>query len=167
MNAIVAVDSSWGIGREGDLLCHIPGDLNYYKEKTLGKTIVMGRKTLESLPGGKPLPKRKNIVLTRNAEISKLTFENRDFQVVLSKEELYKKLEELDKDNVFVSGGAEIYKELLPLCNKIYVTKINGDYNADTFFPNLDQMDEFKISWESEENIENGIEYQFFIYERK
>ncbi len=167
MNAIVAVDNTWGIGKEGDLLCHIPGDLNYYKEKTLGKTIIMGRKTLESLPGGKPLPKRKNIVLTRNIEISKLSFENRDFHVVLSKEDLYKKLEELDKDSVFVSGGAEIYKELLPLCNKIYVTKINGDYSADTFFPNLDQVDEFEVSWKSEENIENGIEYQFFIYERK
>ncbi len=167
MNAIVAVDKDWGIGKEGKLLCYLPGDLNYYKEKTLNKTIVIGRKTLESFPKGLPLPRRENIILTRNKNMCKKIFENRDYKFVFSEEELYEKLEEIDTKDIFVSGGEEIYKKLLPLCDKVYVTKINEKFQADAFFPNLDYMENFYVSWQGEKEEENGIEYQFLIYEKR
>ncbi len=168
MNAIVAVDKNWAIGKEGGLLCHIPGDLKYYKEKTINKTIVMGRKTLESLPNGKPLPSRTNIILSRNNELKEASQIDKIFYVVSSLEEFKAKIIELKikEEDIYVSGGAEIYRELLQCCTKVYVTKINENFDGDTFFPNLDLDDDFYVSHSEESKVENGIEYTFYIYER-
>ncbi len=167
MNMIVAVDRQWAIGKEGELLCHLPGDLQYYKEKTLNKTIIMGRKTLESLPGGKPLPKRKNIILTRDENFKEVKFENRDYIAVNSKEEAFELLENTPKEEIMVSGGEQIYKMLLPECDKVYVTKIDKIFQGDVFFPDLDQSNEFEITWQGDAREENNISYTFYVYERK
>jgi|LSQX01.3.fsa_nt_gb dihydrofolate reductase len=160
MKAIVVVDKNWGIGKDGKLLAHIPGDLKYFKEKTLGKVVVMGRTTLESLPGGEPLKERINLVLSR-----KLC--NKDGCTVLSSiDNLFEELENYDLDDVFVIGGESIYKELLDHCGTIYVTKVFEEFEADKFFPNLDESDEWQLVYESEPCTENGISYKFTEYRR-
>ena len=158
MNAIVVVDDNWNIGREGGLLVHLPGDLKYFKEKTLGKTVVIGRKTLESFPGARPLPGRKNVVLTRNAD-----YRAEGCSVCNSKAEL---LELVKDDEVFVSGGEQIYRQFMEDCDTFYVTKIYGSFPADRSFPDLDRMPELQIRWKSQMQEENGIQYQFFKYTR-
>lgn len=160
MNAIVVVDKNWSIGKDGDLLVHLPGDLKYYKEKTIGNVIVMGRKTLESFPGGRPLPGRTNIVITRNAD-----FKKEECIVCNSIPEVFKKIEEYEPEKVFVVGGAEIYKALFEHCDTFYVTKIEEEYEADRSFPNLDNMN-FIVNWESESQEEKGIKYRFLKYVR-
>jgi dihydrofolate reductase len=161
MNLILAADENWAIGYGGDLLCHIPGDLKFFKEHTSGKTVVMGRATLESLPGGKGLPNRTNIVITRNKDFSC----ERVQAVVHDMDELR---EELAKhDDVFVIGGESIYKELLPLCDTCYITKIYDKFKADRYFVDLDADQDFQIIWQSDLKEENGIKYRFFKYERK
>ena len=160
MKAIVACDRNWGIGRKGDLLVHIPGDLKYFSENTKGGAIIIGRKTLESFPGGKPLPNRKNIVLTRSPE-----YRTEGVMVVHSPRESVAAAGEL-KEEVFVCGGGEIYRQMLPYCDELLITKIDGDFNADTFFPNIDEDPEFKCTWESDVHEENGVKYKFTRYER-
>ncbi len=161
MNAIVAVDRNWGIGRDGDLLVHIPGDLKYYKEKTIGNHIIAGRKTLESFPGGKPLPGRENIVLTRDPNYAK-----EGCTVCRTVEEVREAVKDYDPETVFVAGGAEIYKEFFELCDAFYVTKIDETFDADRYFPNLDEM-KMEVVWESEPQKEKGITYRFLKYVRK
>lgn len=161
MKLIVAVDKNWAIGNDGKLLCHLPGDLKYFKQKTTGKTVVMGRKTLESLPGGRPLPNRINIVLT-----SDTTFEKEGRVVVHGVDQLMTVLENGGRDAV-VMGGGSVYRQLLPYCDGCYITKIDGDFEADTYFPNIDEVGEFSLVWESEIHRENGIDYKFTEYERK
>ena len=158
MKLIVAVDKNWAIGKDNDLLCHLPGDLKYFKERTTGKTVVMGRKTLESLPGGKPLPKRTNIVLTRDE-----SFEKEGCVIVHSIEEL---LEKYGQEDLMVMGGAEIYTKLLPYCDTCYITEIDKEFEADKHIPNVSADPAFEKVWESEENIENGIAYRFVEYKR-
>lgn len=159
MKAIVACDNNWGIGKNGDLLVKLPGDLRYFRDNTKDKTIIIGRKTLESFPGGKPLPNRLNIVLTRNAG-----YDPEGVQVCKSIEELNKYLE--GEAEAFVCGGGEIYRQMLPYCDEVLVTKIDGDFNADTFFPNLDEYEGFECTWESEVQEDNGVKYKFTKYER-
>ena len=161
MKAIVVVDENWGIGREGGLLVHLSGDLKYFKQKTMGKSMVLGRKTLESFPGGKPLPGRPNLVLTRNPE-----YQPEGVQIFNSKEELMEYLGP-DTENVFVCGGENIYRQFLEDCDQFYVTKIYDSYPADRSFPNLDEREDMEITWESEVQEEKGIRYQFFEYTRK
>lgn len=158
MKLIVAADKNWAIGKDNNLLCHLPGDLKYFKEKTMGKTVVMGRKTLESLPGGKPLPKRTNIVLTRD-----VNFQKEGCIIVNSIEEL---LEKYGEQELMVMGGAEIYTKLLPYCDTCYITEIDKEFEADKFIPNLSQRSDYEKVWESEEHIENGIAYRFTEYKR-
>ena len=160
MNAIVVVDKNWGIGINGGLLTHLPGDLKYFKEKTLGKTIVMGRKTLESFPGKKPLPGRTNIVITRDK-----SYEARDCIICHSMEETLERLRKCGSEDIFISGGAEIYKEFMELCDVFYVTKIDESFEADRYFPNLDEMG-LEVSWESEVQQEKGHSYRFLKYVR-
>ncbi|MDO4746377.1 MAG: dihydrofolate reductase [Bacillota bacterium] len=160
MNAIVIVDSNWGIGKNGDLLVHLPGDLKYYKEKTTGNVTVVGRKTLESFPGGKPLPNRTNIVITRDAD-----YEAEGCVICRSKEEALEKIKEYDPEKVFIAGGAEIYKQFMDDCDGFYVTKIYESFDADRFFPNLDEMG-YKVVWESPLQEEKGLTYRFLKYER-
>ena len=159
MKLIAAADKNWSIGKDGGLLCHLPGDLKYFKEKTLGKTVVMGRKTLDSLPGGKPLPGRTNVVLTRDGN-----FHREGCIVIHSIEEL---LSGWKSDDVMVIGGGSLYKELLPYCDTCYITRIDKEFEADTVMPDLDRRSEFEMVWQSEVQCEKGTQYRFTRYERK
>lgn len=160
MNAIVVVDKNWAIGKDGDLLVHLPGDLKYYKEKTTGNVIVVGRKTLESFPGGKPLPNRTNVVITRNPD-----YEAKGCILCRSKEEVLEKISKYDSEKVFIAGGAEIYKEFMEECHEFYVTKIDESFEADRYFPDLDELG-FVVTWESPIHEEKGITYRFLKYTR-
>lgn len=162
MKLILAVDINWAIGNKGGLLCHLPGDLKYFKEKTQGKTVVMGRPTLESLPGGKPLPKRENIVLTSNRN-----YEKEGVLVVHSEDELMAQVATRNTDEVMIIGGGKVYRDFLPKCDTCYVTKIYEEFEADTWFVNLDENPDFEVVWESDMQEENGIRYRFFEYSRK
>lgn len=162
MKLILAADRNWAIGKDGGLLCYIPGDLKYFKERTAGKTVVMGRPTLESLPGGKPLPKRENIVLTTRED-----YQVSGALVVHSEEELDEVLADRDTDEVMIIGGGKVYREFLPKCDTCYITKIYDAFEADTHFVNLDEMPEFEVVWKSEVQEENGHSYQFFEYSRR
>ena len=162
MNLIVAVDADWGIGCGGQLLANLPGDMKYFKETTMNKVVVMGRKTLESLPHQRGLPKRVNYVLTGNAD-----FEAERCITVNSEEALMAELAQYDGGDVFIIGGESIYRRFYRQCDKLYVTKMHAHLGADRFMVNLDEDPAFHITWESELQEENGIEYQFVIYERK
>ena len=162
MNLIVAVDKNWAIGYKGKLLISIPEDMKFFRETTTGHTVVMGKNTLLSFPNSKPLKNRNNIVIALE----------KDFIVdgattVYSIEEALEEIKKYDSDDVYVIGGGSIYKQLLPYCDKAYVTYIDHAYSADTFFPNLDEDDEWEVTSESEEQTYFDIEYFFRTYERK
>ena len=161
MRLILAADEKWGIAKNGELLCHIPGDLKYFKEMTQGKTVVMGRVTLESLPGGKPLPNRNNIVLSRNED-----YFVEGAEVVSSEEELWSALTGIKQEDIMIIGGEQIYRQFLPFCDICYVTKIYEDFDADQFFVDLDRSVDFECKALSEVQEEEGIKYQFFEYRR-
>ena len=164
ISAIVAVDNNWGIGYNGDLLEHIPEDLKYFKELTTGHIVVMGRKTWDSLPK-KPLKDRLNVILTSKKEIS---FDN-NVSFVSSLDLLKDSLFEADAygDNIFIIGGGTIYKELLPICDRVYVTKILKDHeNVDTYFPNLDKSPEWEIDTCTDLRTSGNINYAFLTYDR-
>ena len=161
MKAIVVVDRNWGIGREGRLLVHLPGDLKYFKERTLGKVLVMGRKTLESMPGGKPLPGRTTIALSRSRQPAA------ECRVCASMEELMEALAPYDADEIFIAGGGSVYEQFLPLCDTFYVTKIDGEYPADRYFPDLDRMAELGVVWRGGPQEDKGVRYEFFEYKRR
>ncbi|MGI6177417.1 MAG: dihydrofolate reductase [Eubacterium sp.] len=161
MKMIAAADEKWGIGKNGGLLCHLPGDMKFFRETTAGSTVVMGRVTFESLPGKKGLPKRRNIVITRRED-----YKAEGAEVVHSGEELKAAVAGTDPDSIFVIGGAEIYAGLLPMCDTVYITKIYRDFDADRFLPDLDATGEFEAEPLSEIKEENGIRYQFFKYTR-
>ena len=162
MKAIVNVDKNWGIGLKGNLLEKIPEDLKFFKEKTLGKVVVMGRETLESLPGKKPLKDRVNIVLS-----SKGQFEDNEIIVCRSLDELFDEIKKYNTNDVFAIGGESIYRQLLPYCNEVFITKNNKIHKADKFYPNLDEDSEWKIQDKSEEKEYNGISFCFIRYVRK
>lgn len=162
MKAIVVADQEWGIGKENRLLIHLPGDLKYFKEKTLNKVVVMGRETFESLPGKKPLPNRINIVLSRNPE-----FQADGCIVCHSMGQLFKQLENYDTEDVFIAGGENIYRQFLPYCNRFFVTKIHAVLEADRHFENLDLRQDLELVSESEFQKENGVTYRFTEYRRK
>ncbi|MFP4698451.1 MAG: dihydrofolate reductase [Eubacteriales bacterium] len=161
MNCIVVVEKSWGIGYKGDLLTYLPGDLKHFKEKTKGKTVVMGRKTLFTFPNQKPLPKRNNIILTTDNN-----FQCKGATIYYSIEELMNELKEYSQDDIFVIGGESVYKQMLKYCDTAYVTKIHQFFRADTFFPNLDKAKEWKLIEESEEQQYRDIKYTFCEYTR-
>lgn len=162
ISAIVAVDTNWGIGFNGDLLEHIPEDLKYFKQLTSGNTIVMGRKTWDSLPR-KPLPNRHNLVITKDPSIYELTNEV-SFYTLRQIEVLMLKNKNV---NYFVIGGGQIYEKLLPLCDRVYVTKIFKDHDqVDTYFPNLDESDEWAPAMQSALHTYKDLTYQFWQYDR-
>ena len=162
ISAIVAVDNNWGIGFNGDLLEHIPEDLKYFKQLTSGNTIVMGRKTWDSLPR-KPLPNRHNLVITKDPSIYELTNEV-SFYTLRQIEVLMLKNKNV---NYFVIGGGQIYEKLLPLCDRVYVTKIFKDHDqVDTYFPNLDESDEWAPAMQSALQNYKDLNYQFWQYDR-
>lgn len=162
MQLILAADENWGIGKGGELLCHIPGDLKYFKEKTMGKTMIMGRATLESLPGKKGLPGRRNFVLT-----SDRSYEAENAIVVHDTGELMAALSGTDPDEIMVMGGERVYREFLPRCGVCYITRIYASFDADRFFVNLDDDPSFVSEAIGGVHEENGIRYQFFKYTRK
>lgn len=162
MNLIAAADRNWAIGNKGRLLAKIPEDMQFFREKTVGGAVIMGRKTLESLPGERPLPDRTNIVLTRKKDYGR-----EGILVVHSIEEAWELAEECSSQNVYVIGGGSIYQQLLPFCDTAYITRLSYAYEADTYFPPLGQMPEWHIIWESPKRIYQGLEYQFTTYERK
>ncbi|SDB55023.1 dihydrofolate reductase [Pseudobutyrivibrio sp. YE44] len=159
MNLIVAVDRNWAIGKDNKLLVSIPDDMKFFRETTTGKVVVMGRKTLESFPNGKPLKNRVNIVLTRDPN-----YTVKDAIIVHSKEELDKELEKYNTDDIYVIGGESIYRMLLDDCNRAFVTYVDYSYDADTYFPNLDEKPEWKMVEESEEQTYYDIEFYFRAY---
>lgn len=161
MNLIVAVDKNWAIGLHNKLLVSIPADMKFFRETTMGKVVVMGRKTLESFPGGQPLKKRTNIVLT-----SDKNYKVKDAVVVNSVEALLEELRQYNDEDIYVIGGESIYRQLLPYCKVAHITKIDHAYEADTYFPNLDEMPEWKITGGSEEQTYFNLEYEFVKYER-
>ena len=160
MNLIVAVDAKWGIGKDGGLLASIPGDMKYFRETTTGKVVVMGRKTLESMPGHKGLPKRVNYVMTGHRD-----FEAPGCIIVNTEEELLEELGKYDRDDVFIIGGESIYRRFYKRCDKCYITKMEADLGADRSMPDLDEDPDFEVTWKSEPHEENGIRYTFYLYE--
>lgn len=162
MNLIVAADRNWGIGKNNSLLVKIPADMKAFQRETMGKVVAMGRRTLESFPGGMPLAGRTNIVLTRN-----LDYRVKGAQAVHSREELLTQLEQYPSQDVYIIGGDSVYQQMLPFCDTAYVTKIDFAYEADSFFPNLDQEEEWEITSQSEEQTYFDLEYTFVKYEKK
>ena len=161
MNIIVAVDKNWGIGYQNKLLVSIPADMRFFRNETTGKVVIMGRKTLESFPQGKPLKDRKNIVITKK------DCEVQDATVVHSIEEALEAVKEYKTEDVYVIGGQSIYEQLLPYCDVAHVTLIDYAYNADSYFPSLDINDDWMIERESEEQTYYDLEYTFVKYVRK
>ena len=162
MNLIAAVDKNWAIGRRGQLLVSIPGDQQLFRQETVGKVIVMGRKTLESLPGGQPLAGRTNVVLTRDPG-----FQKKGCEIFHSLGETLEYLKQFASEDIYVIGGESVYRQLLPCCSVAHVTKIDHEYQADAYFPNLDQDPDWEITAQSEEQTYFDIAYQFVRYERK
>ena len=146
MNVIVAVDKNWGIGKDNKLLVSIPSDMKFFREETMNKVVVMGRKTLESFPNGLPLKRRTNIVLTKDRN-----YKVKDAILVHSVEELMEELKKYDSEDIYVIGGDSIYRQLLPYCDVAHVTKIDYAYEADSYFPNLDEMSDWTVERTSEE----------------
>ena len=161
MNLIVAVDKNWAIGNDNKLLVSIPQDMKFFRETTMGKVVVMGRKTLESFQGGQPLKKRTNIVLTRDKN-----YQVKDAIVVNTVDELLQELKKYDEEEIYVIGGESIYRQMLPYCKVAHVTKINHAYEADTYFPNLDEKDEWVVTGVSDEQTYFDLEYEFVRYEK-
>ena len=161
MKLIVNADKNWGIGKNNKLLVSIPSDMKFFRSETNGKVVVMGRKTLESFPNGMPLKNRTNIVLTRDQN-----YHVKDTIVVHDIPELLEELKKYPDDQIYVIGGGKVYEELLPYCNVAHVTKIDFAFEADTYFPNLDQMEEWEITASSDEQTYFDLEYSFVKYER-
>ena len=161
MNLIAAVDKNWAIGRNNKLLVSIPDDMKFFRETTTGKVVVMGRKTLESFPGKKPLKNRVNIVLTGDR-----SYQADGAVIVHDMEELHEELKKYPSEDIYVIGGESIYKQLLDECDVAHITKIDYAYDADAYFPNLDERPEWKITADSEEQTYFDLEYYFYRYER-
>lgn len=160
MIAIVVVDKNWGIGKDGEQIVYIPGDLKRFKDFTTGNTIILGRKTMYTFPGGKPLKNRRNLILSRNP----------DFKVEGG--EVYPDLDSLmehvtDSDNTYVVGGAMVYNTMIGRCDRAYVTKIDAEYPADCWFPDLDADPNWEIEWEGEQLEHEGVKYRYVNYRRK
>ena len=161
MKWIVAADERGGIGKNGKLLVRIPSDMKYFREKTLGKTVIMGRATLETFPGGKPLPQRRNIVLSRTLP------ESDDYEVCRSVEDLLNLVRSEDQETLFVIGGGQIYDQLLPYCDEAFVTEIRGTYDADTVITLPRDLPDWEKTDDKGIREENGVSYAFTVYRRR
>lgn len=161
MNIIAAVDANWAIGYKNELLVKIPNDQKWFQKITTGKVVVMGRKTMETFPNGMPLKNRTNIVLTGDRALRV-----KDAELVYGIEELLDKLKQYNTEDVYVIGGESVYEELLPYCDTAYITKIDYTYQADRYFPNLDNDADWHIESESEEQTYFDLEYYFVKYVR-
>ncbi len=160
MKAIAAVDQNWAIGNKGQLLVHISEDMKNFRRLTSGKTVIYGRKTLETFPHAKPLPKRDNIILSRNP-----AYAVDGAQVVHSIEELKEILPE-NTDDYIVIGGDSIYHALLPLCDECIITKVENSYEADAWFTNLDEDPEWELAERGEDREAEELIFHFDTYRR-
>ena len=159
MKAIVVVDETWGIGRDNQLLFSIPEDMAFFRRETAGKTVVMGRRTLESLPGGRPLKNRVNIVLTQNPD-----FACEGTVICHSGTELAAALQDTPPAEIYLIGGALVYRRFLPCCTEALVTKVLADGHAGCDFPNLDADDRWALAEQSELRTHEGLSYRFCRY---
>ncbi|HAZ19353.1 MAG TPA: diacylglycerol kinase [Clostridiales bacterium] len=169
MKAIVAVDREWGIGYRGDLLARVRADLMHFRDLTLGKTVILGSKTLATFPNGTVLKNRKNIILSKNP-----AFIAKGGVVVHSLEELSKELKHHPVEDVMVIGGASVYHQLLPFCDTVYVTRFDHSFEKDAYFPNLDQDPAWELSKTGEEQTSDpgtdsiaNLKFSFTTYIRK
>ena len=163
MNLIVAVDDNWGIGYQGDLLARVSADLKHFRKVTDGKIVVYGSNTLATFPGGRVLPNRTNIVLNWDPD-----YAPEGAFVAHSLDELFEMLEQYDTEDVFVIGGASVYRQLLPYCRKAYVTRFLKSFESDVGVPNLDEDPDWKLS-EAEAPMpvpDADFLIQFAVYER-
>lgn len=157
IRAIVAVDEKWGIGKKNGLLFDLPLDMKFFRETTSGKTVCMGYNTLLSFPNGKPLKNRKNIVICPDGVTGD------GFIAVHDMPEMLETISKEDGD-VYVLGGAYFYKSMLPYCDEVLVTKVKADGNAEVFFENLDEREDFELKEEGEELQTNGYTIKFTKY---
>lgn len=158
MDLVVNVTENWAIGKGGDQLVYISADLKRFRQLTTGKAVILGRKTLATFPGGRPLKNRTNLILSSS-------FKTIDgAEVFPDLPSLLRRLKELDSEDISVIGGASVYEALLPYCSRAYVTKTYGEYEADTFFPNLDEMNNWEVTQAGEILEENGVKFQYFDY---
>lgn len=162
MNLIVAVDRNWAIGCKNSLLVSIPADHKFFRQETIGKVVVLGRKTLETFPQGQPLNNRTNIIMSTNSN-----YHVKGAIVVHSKEELMEELKKYESEDIYIIGGESVYRMMLPDCDVAHVTKIDHAYEADAYFPNLDEMEEWEITADSDEQTYFDLAYEFVKYERK
>lgn len=159
MKIIVAAAKDWGIGNKGDLLFNVPQDMEFFKNSTLNKVVVMGRKTLLSLPGEKPLKNRTNIVMTRD-----VNFEKEDCIIVNSTEALFEELKKYEGDDVFLIGGGVLYNELYPYCSEAYITKFDAIMEADTYLHNFEDDKDWLLTYSSEIHEHDGLKFIFTRY---
>ena len=161
ISIIVAIAENYAIGKKGDLLCHLPADLKHFKEITSGKTVLMGERTFYSLPKH-PLPNRRNIVLT---DVQGKTFEGAE--AVYSLQDLCAKVQ--GEEEAFVIGGGMVYRQMMPIADKLYITHIHHSWeDADTFFPEIKE-DEWNLisSEEHKADEKNPYDFTFAEYERE
>ena len=160
MNCIVVVDQNWAIGCEGGLLFSLPTDMKRFRSLTIDGTVILGRKTLDSFPGGRPLPRRRNIVITR-----KVDFDREGCEIVPSPQAVLEAAAGTEEEQLWVIGGGSVYTALLPKCKRAFVTRVDSAApEADTFFPNLDKLPGWEVESVSEPVEENGVTYRFVDY---
>ncbi len=158
MNAILSADKNWGIGKDNRLLFYVPEDMKLFRETTMGGTLIMGRSTFESLPGKKPLPARRNIILSSSLENVEGAEVARGIPEVLSL------ISGEKSEKIFIMGGQRIYEQLLPLCDTAYVTKFDACAYADAFVPDLDKNPAWTCIYESEPHEHSGLVFRFTTY---
>ncbi len=161
MNLIAAVDRNWAIGYQNKLLVSIPADMRFFRDETTNKVVIMGKKTLDTFPGGQPLKNRVNIVITKK------DLKIKDAIVVHSIEEALEAVKDYKPEDIYIIGGASIYEQMLPYCTVAHITKIDYAYTADTYISNLDQMEDWILAEETEEHTYYDLTYTFCRYERK
>ena len=160
MDLIVAADKNWAIGKGGDLIYSIPEDMKFFRRTTLGKTVVMGRKTLESFPGGKPLPKRVNVVLSSNPN-----YAPEGAVAVHNYAELFAEIAKYPEDEVMLIGGGRLYTDLAKYCRRAYITLIDAETEGvDTFIPNFDELEGWSLESVSEPLEDGGYIFRFATY---
>lgn len=162
MILIAAVDETWGLGHQGQLLVRIPPDLKRFQELTTGNVILVGRKTLQSFPKGKPLPHRVNLVLTSNP-----SFQCDDAVVCHTIDELLKTAHLYTDKEIYVAGGGSLYEQLLPHCSKAYITKVKGSFPADTYLENLDISEQWTCIEQGAWQESHGMTFAFCTYTKK
>ena len=162
MNLIASADKNWAIGYKGSLLAHVSADMKFFKNKTVRNVVILGRKTLETFPGGKPLKDRENIIITRDEN-----FGVEGAKTVHSIGELLELVRECDTERLYVIGGGAVYEQLMDYCNTAYITKFDKAFEADTYIKNFDDASDWYLAEESEAVVEDGLSFRFCTYKKK